>query len=297
MRAIFDVSGHRGARGLFPENTLGGFAGAMALGVTSIELDVATTRDGVVVVTHDSQLNKDIARGPDGAWLTQTGPAITSLTLAELRRYDVGLLRPGSTLAARYPAQVPQDGAAIPTLAELFALTASAKLLLDIEIKTAPDQPDLTLPPQALADAALESAAAAGALDRIALRSFDWRALRHVRVTRPEIPLAVLTGTDSEAAAGLWWGVSDDAARDVVACVVACVDQPRWTPVWAPEHQTLTQQRLAQAHAAGLRVIPWTVNDPADMARLIAWGVDGLCSDRPDLLLEAKARAHAESSR
>src|SRR4051794_18770412 len=98
----FDLQGHRGARALFPENTLEGFAAALGIGVGAIELDVATTADGVVVVTHDLRLNPDLVRGPDGAWLAAPGPPVRSLTLAELRHYDVGRLRPGSDYAALY---------------------------------------------------------------------------------------------------------------------------------------------------------------------------------------------------
>src|SRR5688572_214117 len=94
-----DVQGHRGARGLAPENTLPAFEKALALGVTTLELDVGVTRDGVVVVGHDPTINPDIARGPDGQWLAARGPAIRELTFAELQRYDVGRLKPGSNYA------------------------------------------------------------------------------------------------------------------------------------------------------------------------------------------------------
>lgn len=92
----FDIQGHRGARGLMPENTLAGFAHALAIGVTTLELDCAITKDNVVVVSHDPLLNPDITRGPDGEWLAQPGPPIRHLTYDELQRYDVGRIKPGS---------------------------------------------------------------------------------------------------------------------------------------------------------------------------------------------------------
>jgi glycerophosphoryl diester phosphodiesterase len=149
MKRSFELQGHRGARGLFPENTLEGFAATLAMGIRSLELDVSVTADDVAVVTHDPILNPDIARGPDGAWLSGPGPAIRSLTFAELRRYDVGRLRPGSRIAGLHPRQQPHDGARIPTLADVFALTAATGARVDAEIKTLPDRPDLTVSPAA----------------------------------------------------------------------------------------------------------------------------------------------------
>src|SRR6186997_2257473 len=91
---VFDLQGHRGARGLAPENTLPAFATALTLGVTTLELDVGVTKDDVVVVSHDPYLNPDIVRGADGAWLKEKGPPIRSLTFAELQRYDFGRIDP-----------------------------------------------------------------------------------------------------------------------------------------------------------------------------------------------------------
>ena len=156
----FELQGHRGARGLFPENTLEGFVAAVALGVDAIELDVGVTADGVPVVFHDVALHGDIVRGPDGAWLAGEGPLLRSLTLAELARYDVGRLRPGSRYAAAHPEQVPCDGARVPTLREVFAATGSVRI--DAELKTLPDRPEATVPPAAMAELVLAVAAACG---------------------------------------------------------------------------------------------------------------------------------------
>src|SRR3990170_8794330 len=115
-----DLQGHRGARGLLPENTLPGFERAIALGVTTLELDVGVTRDGVVVIHHDRTLNPDLARGPDGQWVRAPAPAIHSLTFAELQRYDVGRIRPGSEYFAKFKDQKPIDGTRIPKLDQLL---------------------------------------------------------------------------------------------------------------------------------------------------------------------------------
>src|SRR5438067_418767 len=107
----FDLQGHRGARGLAPENTLPAFAAALSLGVTTLELDTAVTRDGVVVISHEPRLDPNLTRGPDGKWLAAPGPVIHSMTYAELAPYDVGRLNPATDYGKRHPAQKPADGA------------------------------------------------------------------------------------------------------------------------------------------------------------------------------------------
>src|SRR5918993_5848072 len=118
----FDLQGHRGARGLAPENTLAAFKRALDIGVTTIETDLGITRDGVVVIAHDRRLNAALTRGPDGAWLTSAGPSIRALSLAELKTYDVGRLDPASAYAKTWTHQVAADGERIPALTELFDL-------------------------------------------------------------------------------------------------------------------------------------------------------------------------------
>jgi glycerophosphoryl diester phosphodiesterase len=279
MTRSFELQGHRGARGLFPENTLEGFVATLAMGIRSLELDVAVTADDVAVVIHDPRLNPDIARGPDGAWLNGPGPAIRDLTLAEVRRYDVGRLRPGSRIAGLHPRQQPHDGARVPTLAEVFAATAASGARVDAEIKTLPDRPELTVPPAVLADAIVAAAEAAGAISRLVVRSFDWRGLHHLQATRPDVELVWLTNAATSRDAALWW---DGAAGELGPARAIAAQGGR---NWAPEHIDLTREAIAEAHGLGLRVLPWTVNEAADMARLIAWGVDGLCTDRPDIAL------------
>jgi glycerophosphoryl diester phosphodiesterase len=277
MTRQIDIRGHRGARGLFPENTLEGFLAATALGVTAFELDVGMTADGVVVVSHDPALNPDLTRDAASAWLDGKGPLIRSLIYKQLQSYDVGRLRPGSATAALFPDQRPIDGARIPTLAAILAALPEARFT--IEAKTDPSHLDWTVPPSVLADATLDVVDAAGAANRIMLESFDWRVQRHVRRRRPDIQLAWLTRAETVRHAPLWWdGVIDVAS--VPACVAA-----EGGPVWAPDATGLTEAEIREAHALGLSVLPWTVNDPTDMARLIGWGADGLISDRPDLAL------------
>lgn len=265
----FELQGHRGARGLYPENTLDGFVRALAIGLDSIELDIAVTADGVAVVVHDPILNPDLVRLPDGSWLPGAGEPILKLTYAQLQDFDVGRIRPGSALARAHPDQIPQDGARIPTLRDVFEATAGSGVVIDAELKTNPARPDLTVSPEVMADMVVKIATDAHAFDRLAIRSFDWRGLDYLLKAHPQIRLAWLTGPGQDV---------DTPSRVAQAACGLVV-----TPTWAPFHGSLDRPSLDRAHALGLRVVPWTVNLPQDMARLIAWGVDGLCTDRPDL--------------
>src|SRR6188768_4176849 len=115
--AAFDLQGHRGARGLAPENTLPAFERALAIGVSTLELDVGVTLDGVVVVSHDPVLNPAFTRAADGRWLAGRGPRIKDLGFAQLQAFDVGRMAPDSPYAKAFPDQQPADGARIPSLA------------------------------------------------------------------------------------------------------------------------------------------------------------------------------------
>jgi glycerophosphoryl diester phosphodiesterase len=278
MKRSIELHGHRGARGLFPENTLAGFAGALKIGVDTIELDVAMTSDGIVVVSHDPALNPDITRTSDGAWLARHGPPIRSLRATDLARYDVGRIRSGSAYAAEFPDQVPRDGAHIPALDEVLRIDPHVNF--NIELKTFPLQPELTVDGATMAAAVAAVADATGTTGRIIVQSFDWRGPRHLRRTRPDLRLAWLTRAAILPQARVWWDGPEpsDYGGSVPRAVAG-----EGGPIWAPAHADLTEESVAEAHDLGLLVIPWTVNRPDDIRRLIGWGVDGLITDRPDI--------------
>ena len=289
MGGRIHISGHRGARGLWPENTLEGFGATFALGVDSVELDVALTEDGVPVVVHDPALNGDIARGADGRWLGGAGPLVRALPRAALHRFDVGRLRPGSAYALQFAGQAPRDGARIPALADVLALARPRGVVVDIEIKTMADRPALTVAPERLVDAVLDVVAVMGMAGQVALRSFDWRALNHARRVAPGIRRGYLTSADTAAQPGLWWGGAEPARHggSVPATIAAASGAPNTGApgtIWAAGYRSLTPALVAEAQGLGLSVMPWTVNAPADMARLIGWGVEGICTDYPDRL-------------
>jgi glycerophosphoryl diester phosphodiesterase len=284
-----DLQGHRGARGLAPENTLPAFERALATGVETLELDIGVTADGVVVVAHDPFLNPALTRDGAGQWLREPGPTIRSLTLQQLRSYDVGRIRPDSAYARSFPHQQPQDGTRIPTLASVFALAADrgAPVRFSIETKIDPNRPDDTVAPDSMATALLQAVRAAGMSERVSIQSFDWRTLRIIQERAPGIPTVCLTARTSNAdsTADARWTAGlriADHGNSVprLAKAAGCA-------TWSPNAGALTRATLKEAQDAGLKVVPWTVNEPADMDRLIAWGVDGLITDYPDRAREA----------
>lgn len=294
----FDLEAHRGGRGLAPENTLAAFAHALALGVTTLELDTAITRDGAVVVSHDSVLNPDLTRDAAGHWLDGPGPPLFQLTLAELRRYDVGRLRPGTAYAARFPQQAAADGQRLPTLAEVFALAGKAggaTVRFNVETKLDPRHPEETAAPEPFAAAVIAAVRGAGMAKRVTLQSFDWRTLRIAQRTAPAIPTVCLTTQhpgDDNVQAGVpgpspWLAGFDvdDFGGSVPRLVHAA-----GCPVWSPDARDLSPAAVAEAHAQGLTVVAWTVNEEAEMDALIAAGVDGIISDYPDRLRRVAAR-------
>ena len=287
---VFDLQGHRGARGLAPENTIESFSTALAIGVTTLELDVGMTKDGVVVVHHDERLNPDTTRGPDGAFLSRRGPAIYSLTLEELKRYDVGRLKPGTAYAASLPEQRPQDGAHIPTLAEVFALSKHADhIRFNIETKLTPASGADVPEPEPFAKAVAAVVREAGLAERVSIQSFDWRILRVLRGVEPDILRGGLTSEQPDydtiqrgkSGASPWTaGLDVNEFGGSVPRLVAAAD----CGVWSPAFADLASESIAEASALGIRVIPWIVNEPDQMDRLVRMGVAGIITDYPDRL-------------
>jgi glycerophosphoryl diester phosphodiesterase len=286
--SAFDLQGHRGARGLAPENTLPAFAKALSIGVTTLELDVGVTRDGVVVVAHDRVLNPELTRDAQGNWLDAPGPAIHALTYAELQRYDIGRAKPGSRAARRHPQQQPADGARVPRLAEVFELAERAgnrSVRFNIETKLHPDHRGETLPPGPFARALIAEIRKAGVAARATVQSFDWRTLIVVQRAAPEIATVYLSarqdwldtiGAGSTLGSPWTAGYRYAQYRSVPRMVHAAGGR-----IWSPYHGDLDAAQLEEAHALGLGVIVWTVNDPARIAAMMDLGVDGIISDYP----------------
>ncbi len=291
----FDLQGHRGARGLAPENTIAGFARTLAIGVNTLETDIAISRDGVLLISHDPALNPDITRGPDGQFLAARGPVIFHTPWAELQRYDVGRLRPGTRYAGQYPEQQPVDGARLPALAELFDLVKRAgdpRLRLALETKLNPNTPDDTAAPEPFARALVAAVRDAGLATRTSILSFDWRTLQVIQREAPEIPTVYLTARQrwldnvGSGPATPWTAGFALADHGSVPKMVRAAGGK----VWSSFHGDLDAAQVKEAQALGLQVLAWTVNEPAQIEAMLDLGVDGIVSDRPDRVREAMAR-------
>ena len=286
----FDIEAHRGGRALFPENTLQSFANALSIGVDTLELDIGVTSDGAIVVSHERGLNPDLARSPDGSYVAPPGIPFVRLLLEDVKKYDVGQIRPGSAYAAQFPEQHAVPGTPIPTLMEVLDLvrkSGDAHVRLNIETKIDPDHPDESPDPQRFVTLLLDLLAAEKFSGRAMVQSFDWRTLQLVQKLAPAIPTVYLTVQAGSSPtvfldkASRWTAGFDpiDHGKSLPRAIKAAGGA-----IWSPYFGDVNPALISESHNLGLSVVVWTVNKPADMARLIDIGVDGIISDRPDLL-------------
>lgn len=297
-----EIHGHRGARGLAPENTIPAFEAGLAVGVDCLELDVGMSKDARLVVAHDPVLNGDLAR-VGGKWI-ETGAPLNTLTAREIKAFDVGRINPAADYATKYPRQKAVDNVAMPLLEEvlgLASLRAAKDVCLNIEIKTSPKSPQLTFAPEAMADALVAVVTKSGMRGRLRVQSFDWRSLVHLRKSAPDIPLSFLTAERSwlnNVGRGLptrseWLaGASIDEHGGSVPRLVKALGGAYWSPY----HGDLKPEDLKEAHRLGLKVLVWTVNKRQDIKRLIDMGVDGIITDDPDIAREVAPATAARPS-
>jgi glycerophosphoryl diester phosphodiesterase len=275
-----------------PENTLASFANALSMGVDTLELDIGVTADGAIVVSHERGLNPDLARGADGAWVAPPGIPFVRLPLAEVKKYDVGRIRPDSAYAKQFPDQRIVPGTPIPTLSEVFALvrkSGDAHVRLNIETKIDPNHPDESPDPQRFVTLLLDLLAAEKFEDRIMVQSFDWRTLQLVQKIAPAIPTVYLTLQKGNAPTvslqqATEWTAGFNPAEHGGSLPRTIKDAGG--AIWSPYAGDVTPDLVRESHGLGLKVVVWTVNKKDDIARLIDAGVDGIISDRPDLLRE-----------
>ena len=248
------VHGHRGARAMRPENTIPAFEYAVGIGADVLEMDVAVTKDNVLVISHDPHVNGEICTGP------HPGVAIHELTLVELRKYDCGSLK-----NPHFPKQQPVPGTRIPTLDEVLNLSRHGNIQFNIETKSFPDHPELTPPPEDFSRMMLEEIRKHKLESRVIVQSFDFRTLRAMKRMAPEIRLAAL-----------WEGAARpfvDIAREGEANIIS------------PQFKLVTPEQVKASHMAKLEVVPWTANTPEDWQRLIDARVDAIISDDPAALI------------
>ncbi|QYC37888.1 Glycerophosphoryl diester phosphodiesterase precursor [Nonomuraea coxensis DSM 45129] len=277
-----EIHGHRGARGLWPENTLPGMSRTMELGVHALELDVALTADRRLVLTHD--LTVSAVTSADRRPLREgdplhpyVGKPINALTLAQLHTLDVGVRlprHPGDPFALT---QVAMPETRMPTLGAVLGLVNAydaESVRLHVELKSDPTRPELTADPEMFTELVVDELDRHGRLGNVAVLSFDWRVIRHAARIAPGVRRFALIEPDT-----LHW--HDDLGADVPAAARAA-----GATTLSPEHVMVDEKLMAQAAAAGLDVAVWTVNDVALGARMLDLGVSGIVTDYPDRMRE-----------
>ena len=270
----YDLEGHRGCRGLMPENTVPAFLKALSLGVNTLEMDVVISQDGQVVVSHEPYMNAEFCIRPDGAPVTkaeQKTLILYKMPYAEIKRYDTG-----SNGNGRFPEQQKQK-AYKPLLSEVIAATEAYRTEnklppfgYNIELKSEPDQYDLSQPQPAPFCQLVSAVLTKANLDpsRIVIQSFDF---------------AVLQEWNRQMQAKKVLPVRLSALVENIRGVAHNLEKLGFKPaIYSPNYQLIGRESIAELHQQGIKVIPWTVNTPADMRRMLDLGVDGLITDYPD---------------
>jgi glycerophosphoryl diester phosphodiesterase len=298
----FEVQGHRGARGLRPENTLPSFEAALDAGVGSIETDIHLTRDGAPVLHHDAHLSDRICRSRSPQTLPSPSehPRVSSLKAEQLQRYSADL----NPDPEAFPGQKPEVSAvaelyarangmhpfSIPLLSDLFAFVqayegmmgeqagktaeqraGARRVWFDLELKRVPYSPEVIgdgfdgLSPALLERKVYEIIQSAGVAGRTRVRSFDHRSVLAFRLVAPAVATAVLL-------------------QEAVPVAPEELLRAARADLYCPDFRFLDERVVRRVQAAGFRVAPYTVNDPADWRRLLHWGVDGITTDYPDRL-------------
>ncbi len=270
-RAGILVHGHRGTRGLRPENTLPAFEEAIRVGADVIELDMHATKDDKIVISHNHMIPAELCLAPGGKKL-DSEPIIRSLTFDEVRSYDCGTLP-----NPRFPRQVHVPGTKMPTLDEVFELAerstypGAKTLQFNIETKIVPGHPELAPEPEAFVALVAPIIERHHMASRVILESFDDRTLIAMRKRLPKVRLALLTS---------------DNHLDFVAAAKSCHCE-----IISPDQDWITKDDIARLHKIGVQVVPWTVNEEKDWARMIDIGADAIISDYPeDLIAYLKKR-------
>jgi glycerophosphoryl diester phosphodiesterase len=248
------VHGHRGARAMRPENTIPAFEYAIGEGVDVLEMDLAVTRDNVLVLSHDPVLAEEKCSGGEGTRV------IHEMTLAQLRKWDCG-----STKLKLFPKQQPVPGTRIPTFDEVLALAPKGKFGFNVETKSFPKSPQYTPPPEEFTRLLADAIRRHKLESRVIVQSFDFRTLIAMKKIAPEIQLSALWSSGERSFV--------DIAKEAGAQIIS------------PEFKLVTPEKVKAAHEAGLHVVPWTANTPADWDKLIAAGADAIISDDPAALI------------
>ena len=281
---LIRVVGHRGARGILPENSMIGFDFALRTGAHLLEFDVVLTKDDIPVITHNHRLHAPSFRGPDGEFLS-TEPKISALTWAEIEKFDVGRLDGDTAYGRRFPDQAQLDGIRVPRLLELLEVVAQprhAAAYLMLELKSDPEHASDDVHRRKLVSIILDDLRRSGLTDRVLLHSFDWNLLAECQRQAPEVPTSYLTQLPTNADE-----VGEDTSKDVAPDFGDKVEQiPNMVvkaggALWCPFVKDITAHSVRRAKELGLCIAVWTVNDYDDIDRMIQLNIDAIVSDYP----------------
>jgi glycerophosphoryl diester phosphodiesterase len=268
----FDLQGHRGARGLKPENTIPAFIAALDYGVTTIELDVVITKDKQVLVSHEPWISGEICLKPDSTLITKSDDKV--FNIYQMNHEEVAKFDCGSKVNERFPGQEkiatqkPLLGDVIAAVEDHIKSFSTYEVDYNIEIKSAKTGDNKFHPtPEVYSDLVYEVINQYLPLERVVIQSFDFRVLKYWKKKYPTVRLAALIENVKSPDANL--------------------KELGFSPsVYSPYFKLLNQQTIADLQKRKIRVIPWTVNETEDMKRLKRWGVDGIITDYPNRAAE-----------
>ena len=282
------IYGHRGARGDLPENTLESFKYLFDNAINAYETDILISKDLVPVITHDFRLDPSLTKDKEGNWIKDENIKIFDLTYDEISKFDVGSLNKLTRYGRRFVNQRSLENQKIPKLSELLELSSKnvlQNLLINLEIKSTPDEKNLTPDPKDLVQIVLNEINNSNLKDKIIISSFDWRVLREVKKQSPEIPRAYLTFQQEMGKKIKKTIYSKSPWIDHIPLTIV-YDLPKIIKelggsAWHPYYKDINKKAIKDAHDNNLPVNVWTVNDEYDMLKMIEYGVDGIMTDYP----------------
>ena len=282
------IYGHRGARGDLPENTLESFKYLFDNNINAYETDILVTKDLIPVITHDFRLDPSLTKDEEGNWINDEDVKIFDLTYDEISKFDVGSLNKLTRYGRRFVNQRSLENQKIPKLSELLELSSKnvlQNLLINLEIKSTPDEKNLTPDPKDLVQIVLNEINNSNLKDKIIISSFDWRILREVKKQSPEIPRAYLTFQQEKGMKVKKTIYSKSPWIDHIPLTIV-YDLPKIIKelggsAWHPYYKDINKKAVKDAHDNNLPVNVWTVNDEDDMLKMIEYGVDGIMTDYP----------------
>ena len=268
----FDIEGHRGCRGLMPENTIPAMMKALELGVTTLEMDAVITKDKQVILSHEPFFNHEITTGPDGKFVTEQDERnlnIYKMTYAQTQTFDVGLKpHPRFPNQKRLKASKPLLKEVIENVEAYHKLNGGRTVFYNIETKTQPATDGTFHPsPGDFVNTLMGVVNGANITDRVIIQSFDFRTLQVLHRRFPAVKTAAL--------------VEDFDKRSLDEQLKTLGFKPT---IYSPHYSLVNKELIGKCHDQQIKVIPWTVNDKAKIDELKALGVDGIITDYPDLL-------------